>query len=165
MTFSYELNICWNFCLINSIIYFNRHIETLDCRALMFCLHNGPKNCWDGAGPRVAWQASNRHRGWAAVAMVHHEDRGRHGRGVGGHGVQLGGPVWHGGMIKQWTDVDDRGHGVVWTGGSWPDKMVGRVRKKNREGEAEGSFRFKNFLDFDTVILLFLFDKHCLIIE
>jgi len=43
--------------------------------------------------------------------------------------------------------------------------MVGRVRKKNREGEAEGSFRFKNFLDFETVILAFLFGKHYLIIE
>ena len=31
--------------------------------------------------------------------------------------------------------------------------------------ETEGLFRCKNFLNFDTVALSFLFDKHCPIME
>jgi len=49
-------------------------------------------------------------------------------------------------------------------GGSTKERHhVSLVSALNRR--SKGLFRFENFLNFDTVALSFLFDKHCPIIE
>jgi hypothetical protein len=65
----------------------------------------------------------------------------------------MAGPTDPGGMVApQYTDVVNCL--------TYPDPSNHEIST-----DSEALFRCKKFLDFDTIVFSFLFDKHCLIIE